>query len=147
MQFQRRKREKNRRTAENGHGTHTETRTAAPGAGQATGQDNEEKLEADKMNAENNLNSYAGKDDQEKADNRTWFHETYETIWPNKLEMEDLKGRHMTIDQSLRLLGIKIQTIEQCRAFFNDETREEMMKVYRRLNNVELSSMMKQGKR
>jgi hypothetical protein len=126
VQDQRRKRKEKRATGEHGHGTGTEARTAA-GTGQSTSNDNEEQLEADVMKAENSLSSYRGKDDEEKKESREWFHETYDKIWPFKPEMEDLMGRHTTIEQSLKLLGKQIITKKQCMDFFDDSKRKEMI--------------------
>ena len=122
MQARHRANEKKQHTDNGRHETHTETKKGEHG------HDNQANVEEDKMIAENNIKSYAGESDEEKAENRTWFRQQYESIWPtDKLDMEDLKGHHMTIDQSLKILGIEIQTDEQCRAFFNDDTRAAMI--------------------
>jgi hypothetical protein len=127
VQDQRRMRKEKRATGGHGHGTGAEARTAA-GTGQSTRNDNEEQLEADVMKAENSLSSYRGIDDDEKIASREWFHETYDNTWPFKPEMEDLMCRHMTIDQSLKLLGKKIITKKQCMDFFDDSKREVVVK-------------------
>jgi hypothetical protein len=80
------------------------------------------------MKAEININSYGGANDDEKKDNRTWFHGVYAQVWPWIPDMEDLSGKAMTIDQSMRLLGRTIGTRDECTTFFIDSSRGAMIK-------------------
>ena len=85
--------------------------------------------ERETVKAEHNLASYMGKDDAKRKDNRTWYHERYQVLWTNRNpEPEDLSGNKMTIDQSLRLLGVRITTTQQCEDFFNDTKRKTFIK-------------------
>ena len=72
-----------------------------------------------KEGPEMKLSSYLGKTDQEKKENRQWFLEEYEGIWIGETPWpEDLSGAGMTIGQCLRLLGVSINTREECMLFF-----------------------------
>jgi len=73
MQAQCRARERSPSTDNGGHEPHTEETSNT----EQHGHNKEANVEADKMNAENNLNSYAGRDDAEKMRNRIWFHDVY----------------------------------------------------------------------
>jgi hypothetical protein len=113
----------------------------AAGAGEPTLQDNEENDEDDegeKMSAEHNLSSYVGNTEEKKKENRIWFHNDYQRVWPAKAEMEDLTGQKMTLDQSLRLWGKSIKTKQDCNAFFDDDARnnllEEIRKTWRQMS-------------
>jgi hypothetical protein len=102
----------------------------ASGAGEPSLQANEENDEDDegeKMSAEFNLSSYAGKTEEKKKENRIWFHTDYQSVWPAKAEMEDLTGQKMTLDQSLRLWGKSIKTKQDCKAFFDDDARNSLL--------------------
>lgn len=68
--------------------------------------------------------SYGGNTEEEKIENRRWFHEDYQSVWPGKAEMEDLTGKKMTLDQSLRLWGRSIKTRLDCESFFDNDKRE-----------------------
>jgi hypothetical protein len=80
------------------------------------------------MKAENNLDSYVGKTDEEKRRAREWYHETYMQAWPSVPEGEDMCGKKMMIAQSLRLLGKTIATKEQMTEFFTDTQRAGIIK-------------------
>jgi uncharacterized protein YqeY len=88
------------------------------------------------MKPESNINSYGGADDDAKKANRTWFHGEYGEVWPCLPEMEDLSGKAMTVEQSLRLLGRPIRSKRDCESFFNDSMRNELIKECKRWYRV-----------
>jgi len=81
---------------EHGHGTHGAKKQAGEKAKVPDLQE-----ERDLIKLETSLNSYMGETDTEKADNRTWFHETYLMAWPCMPEVEDREGKAKMIEQSL----------------------------------------------
>jgi hypothetical protein len=84
--------------------------------------------ERDMIKPENNIMSYVGENDTIKGNNRLWYVHNYHAMWKCLREPEDIEGQTMTIDQSLRLLGRTIKTAGDCRDFFDDIKREEMIK-------------------
>ena len=81
----------------------------------------------DMMHRENNVMSYVGNTDKDQDKNMTWFLKEYLPLWPSPTEPEDMTGQHQTIEQSLRLLGKKIHTKEQCSKFLADHTRKDII--------------------
>ena len=80
-----------------------------------------------KEGPETKLSSYMGKTDLEKKENRQWFLEDYEGIWICEApQPEDLSGEGMTTGQYLRLLGVSINTREECMQFFSHEHRQQL---------------------
>jgi hypothetical protein len=84
--------------------------------------------ERDMIKPENNIMSYVGENDMQKRENREWYVNNYHQMWKCLPEPEDIGGQRMTIDQSLRLLGRTIKMDGDCRDFFDDIKREEMIK-------------------
>jgi hypothetical protein len=84
--------------------------------------------ERDMMKPENKINSYIGKTDEQKKENRDWYINEYYGAWHCLPEPEDLDGQSMTIGQSLRLMGETIVTVEKCNDFFDDSKRAELIK-------------------
>jgi hypothetical protein len=80
------------------------------------------------MKPENKINSYIGKTDEQKKENRDWYVNEYYGAWHCLPEPEDLDGQSMTIGQSLRLMGETIVTVEKCNDFFDDSKRAELIK-------------------
>lgn len=84
--------------------------------------------ERDMIKPENKINSYIGKTDEQKKDNREWYLTEYYGAWRCLPEAEDLDGCKMTIGQSLRLMGETIVTVKNCKDFFDNRKRADLIK-------------------
>jgi hypothetical protein len=74
------------------------------------------------------IQSYSGATDEAKTQNRHWFNELYLKSFPSVPMANDCDGQKHTIENSLKLLGKSLSTVEECLDFFNNSMRAEFVK-------------------
>jgi hypothetical protein len=96
----------------------------------------EEVQEERDMDSRFDIQSYRGKNDEEREVNRKWFKDTYPRLFCSMPTEEELLGNGHTVEMSLKLLGVALRTESECNDFFNNIKREEMLKEKMRWFNV-----------
>jgi hypothetical protein len=80
------------------------------------------------VDAMHSIMSYFGATDEERKNNRNWYNDVYLKAFPSLPTTEDMEGKGLTIETSLKLLGVEMKSKADCEDFFNNSKRADLVK-------------------